>query len=253
MRARPVLMSILLMLPLGSCERIDDGTDASATGGGTATSAGQRARPAEQPAGGSLTGQTHAEFAAAFVSAVNADDEEQLRALVHRKCLAQITEQNEDFYTEAFLQDLISQVPEGYDIEVTPIEEGDALLLSDQFDYPVRPTHNLRMDFAVSEEFRASIAQQLAPEGDRWAIVIPCPSADTLAAMRESGTLVGDHRARAEELIKELKEPLLGELKELLEQGRTVEAYRRYSEAAGEALITAKSVLTLVDADSADD
>jgi hypothetical protein len=244
------------MLPMGSCERIDERAEVAEADGDDAVSVDQRARSAGRPtaqAGDFVTGQTHEEFAAAFVSAVNADDEEQLRALVHRKCLAQITEQNEDFYTEVFLQDLISQVPEDYGIDVTPIGMEDQLLLGDQFDYPVRPTHDLRIDFAVNEEYGASIAQQLAPEGDHWAIVIPCPSADTLAAMRESGALVEDHRARAEELIKELKEPLLGELKELLGQGRTVEAYRRYSEATGEVLITAKSVLTLVDTDLADD
>jgi len=215
---------------LVSCKRQDEGTDVAPANERTAT-----------------TAQSHAEFAAAFVSAVNADDEEKLRALIHSRCLARITEDNEDFYNEVLLQALVNEIPKDYEIDATPIGENDSLPFGEVFDYPIRPTHNLQIRYAVSPDVGASIVQQLALENDRWAIVIPCPSAEALVTMRESKALVENRKARAKELIRELNDPLLSEVKELLEQERTIEAYQRYSEATGETLATAADVLALID------
>ena len=159
------------------------------------------------------------------------------------------TEENEDFYKEVFLQTLVNKIPEEYEINVTQIAEGDPLPFGEVFDYPVRPTHNLQIQYAVNDDVGASIVQQLAPESNRWAIVIPCPSAEALRTMRESKTLVENRKARAKELVRELKDPLLSELKGLLEQGRLVEAYQRYSKATGETLATAADVVALIGAE----
>lgn len=127
-----------------------------------------------------------AALAEAFISAVNTDDQQKLQALLHSQCRAHITAENQGFFDVAFDRDLAQTVPAEHKWGFVPVPEGP-LLLSDAFTFPVRPTHQLQITFGDDPEKPERFTHYVARDGERWALVIPYPTDEALAKMREDG------------------------------------------------------------------
>ena len=55
-------------------------------------------------------------------------------------------------------------------------------MFAEQFDYPVRPTHLLQIDFATGSNSSTTLLLQVVREGQEWREVVPCPRPETIAA-----------------------------------------------------------------------
>jgi hypothetical protein len=124
----------------------------------------------------------------AFISAVNTDDKLKLQALLHSQCRAHITAENQGFFDVAFDRDLALAVPAEYEWGFVRVPEGP-LLFANAFTFPVRPTHQLQITFGDDPEKPERITHYVARDGERWALVIPYPTDETLAKMREAGRI----------------------------------------------------------------
>jgi len=127
-------------------------------------------------------------LAEAFISAVNSDDRQKLEGLVHSQCRAHITPDNRGFFDAAFDHDLAESVPAQHEWGFVRMPEGPPPL-SHAFNFPVRPTHQLQITFGDDPEEPERITHYVARDGKRWAIVIPYPTEEALARMREAGRI----------------------------------------------------------------
>jgi hypothetical protein len=103
-------------------------------------------------------------------------------------------------------------------------------LPADGFFYPVQPTYELNLEFGGDG---TEVIRYLAPLGGSWFIVVPCPNEKGMAFFRESIAEGNAQKQRAAELVAELKDPQLGELKDILKRRGMLDAVKRYQEATG--------------------
>lgn len=191
---------------------------------------------------------TQKNYVVRYVQAINSKDENQLKALMHPGYLSCINDSNKDYFEDAFQRSLRNDIPEDYKGSVVPLEEEDILKEVDGaqqlgLSYPVKPTHQLQIDFNESEYSSVTIIRKLVQEGDSFYETLGCPSAEAVAKFREIKLKKDADHLRAKELFYELKDPLFSELTNLINEGREMEAWRKYSEATGETLAMAKEVL----------
>ncbi|SRR5579883_65897 len=100
----------------------------------------------------------------------------------------------------------------------------------DGFFYPLQPQYELRLQF---DEARTEVIRYLAPAGERWYVVVPCPNEKGMAYLREQKAAAKAQKERAAQLLAELKDPLRGELTAMLKQHRLRDAVKRYQQATG--------------------
>jgi hypothetical protein len=187
------------------------------------------------------------QFIKEYVAAVNSKDVEKVKRLVHPKCLVCITDANRDYYHDYFSSEIEELIPDNYKItNIKPIGKDEPLLMSEAFSYPVRPTHWVQIDFERGPYDSTSILRQIIKSEDTWFMVLPCPTPITVKQFRGAKIKKEKQKERAMVLFRELKGPLLSELKELLKEGKKIQAWKRYSAETGEPLSMAKEVLLLL-------
>ena len=184
------------------------------------------------------------QFIAKYIATVNAHDVEQLKRLVHPKCLACINNENQDYFHDYFSREIKESIPNNYKItNIRPISTVEPLLMPEAFSYPVRPTHWVQIDFARGAYDFKSILRQIVRVEDAWFMVVPCPTPNTVKRFRQAKIAKEKQKERAKVLFGKLNDPLFSELKQLLEEGKKVQAWKRYSSVTGESLSMAKEVL----------
>jgi hypothetical protein len=187
------------------------------------------------------------QFIKEYVAAVNAKDVEKLKRLVHPKCLVCINNENRDYYHDYFSSEIKESIPDNYKIgNVKSIGKDEPVLMPEAFSYPVRPTHWVQVDFERGPYDSTSILRQIVKLNDTWFMVVPCPTPNTVKQFRGAKIRREKRKERAKALFKELKDPLLSELKELLKEGKKIQAWKRYRAETGESLSMAKEVLLLL-------
>ena len=187
------------------------------------------------------------QFISDYVAAVNGQDIDGLKRLVHPKYLACINNENQAYFHDYFSREIKESIPNNYKIaKITQIGNAEPLLMAEAFSYPVRPTHWVQIDFARSAYDSKSILQQIVKVEDAWFMVVPCPTPDTVRRFRQAKIAKETQKERAKVLFGKLNDPLLSELKQLLEEGKKVQAWKRYSSVTGESLSMAKGVLALL-------
>ncbi len=187
------------------------------------------------------------QFIGKYVAAINAKDIVALKELVHPECLACINDENRDYYDEYFSGEIKGHIPDNYKIlDIKPIDKDEPLLMSDMFSYPVRPAYWAQIDFEIEPYNSKSILRQVVKSENTWFMVLPCPKPETVKKFREMRIAKEKQKERAGLLIQELKDPLLSELKDILKEGRKIQAWKRYSAETGESISMAKEVLSLI-------
>jgi len=133
--------------------------------------------------------------------------------------------------------------PVGYKVTAIPISRVPGELPSDgKSDYPVRPTHQLQIDFGTATK-GATVLLFVAQAGGAWREVLPCPRSDVVAQAK-ANQIAGQQLAeKVDTLVRGMPVELRAEITALLQAGRKVDAIKRYTAATHEDLSTAKSVI----------
>jgi hypothetical protein len=126
---------------------------------------------------------------------------------------------------------------------MTPVRAGQPLLFADKFDYPVRPTHHLQLDFQPEPMRSSTVLLQVAREEGRWYEVTPCPKPATIAAVKAAREAEAKRLERVQALVASAAPELRETVVRLYQDGRRIDAIKHYAGATGEDLTTAKDVV----------
>ena len=194
----------------------------------------------------------HRRFAEQYVAAARARDAERYRRLVHPKSLACINDDNRDFYDDWIARAFRWKWSGPYRIvTVRALAKGAPLSVPPGMAaYPVAPTHQIQIDLEMSATRSASLVAEIVSNGGAWLQVLPCPTAEGLAAFRSARQATAAQEARAHTLTAGLAAPLRAEIMALLKDGRRIDAMRRYAAASGEDLAMARRVIDLLEGEA---
>jgi hypothetical protein len=183
-------------------------------------------------------------FVRDFVSAVNSRSVDRRLALVHPGSRACAGGEVGEWWRDAVARQARDPVPPTYRASI--VELGGGLPFGERFDYPVTPTHQLQLDYALGPNRSRTVVVLLATADERWTEVVPCAKAETVAAISARRQA----RAKEVERIKALAARAAPDLRDavlaLYRAGRSREAYQAYVRASGEDLATAKAVVELL-------
>jgi hypothetical protein len=183
-------------------------------------------------------------FVGDFVAALNSGSLERRLALVHPGTRACTAGEVGEWWREAVTRQAREPVPAQHTARIA--ELASAPPFGERFDYPVRATHQLQLDYTPAPNRSRTVLVLLARDGNRWMEVVPCATADTLAAIRARR----QERAKDAERIKALADRAPADVREtvvtLYTSGRRVDAYQAYVRASGEDLATARAVVELL-------
>jgi hypothetical protein len=93
------------------------------------------------------------------------------------------------------------RIPADFKWRVTNIPAGEAPFFADKFDYPVRPTHRLQIDFNLVPGKTTTILLQLVYAGNRFQEITGCPTPETVEAARVANQERGRRAAKVAELV----------------------------------------------------
>jgi hypothetical protein len=179
-----------------------------------------------------------------FVAALNSGSLERRLALVHPGTRVCTEGEGGEWWREAVARQARDPVPPQHTAQIA--ELAGLPPFGERFDYPVRPTHQLQLDYAPAPHRSRTLLVLLARDGSRWMEVVPCATADTLAAIRARR----QERAKEAERIKALAAGTPVEVRErvlkLYRSGRGLDAYQAYAQTSGEDLATARAVVELL-------
>ena len=181
-----------------------------------------------------------------FVDAVNSKSVERRVALLHPKSQACVNAQTQPYYDWIFSRQLKYVIPEKYKVATKPLAGKGPLPSDGKSDYPLRPSHQLQIDFDAGPYSAISIVMLIVRDGGRWYEVLPCPRPDAIAGMRAIEAKRAEQERKVKSLVAKLADPLRAEIIALARQGRRIDAIKRYQDASGESLTTAKDVVDLL-------
>lgn len=185
-------------------------------------------------------------FVERYVDALRAKDVGGLKALVHPKSLACIRPETAAFYDDVFAGRIGHPADAQYRASAQPIAPGQPLFMEEDVTYPVRPTHWIQIDLILGATSEMTLMVHTVAEHDQWLEVLPCPTPATLQKYRAAKANASREEGRAQELLRNLKDPLRSELLDLLRDGRKVSAIMRYNQEAGEDLSLSRRVIELL-------
>lgn len=185
-------------------------------------------------------------FAKEFVDAVNSKNTERRLALLHPKSRACINAQTQAYYDWMFSRQSKHVIPAAYKITTNPVPSDTPLMSDGRSDYPLRPTQQLQIDFETGPYRSTSIVLLIARDGASWREVLPCPRPDAIAGIRAVEAERAQQERRIQSLIAKLADPLRSEIIALARKGQRIDAIKKYRDATGEDLSTAKSVVDLL-------
>lgn len=183
-------------------------------------------------------------FVQALVEAINSKDTAKRKALVHPGSL-QCATQQDTLLDEQFARQARLPVPTNGRWTLTPAHPGQPLF-ADKFDYPVRPTHLLQLDFETGPNRSTTLLLQLAKHGNDWREVSACPKPETAAAAKVASQARARQQEKVAQLLKSIPPKLKHEVVALLKDGRKIDAIRHYRAASNEDLSTAKAVIDAI-------
>jgi hypothetical protein len=185
-------------------------------------------------------------FARLFVDAVNSKSPERRLALLHPKSKACINAQTQPFYDWIFARQSKRAIPAKYKAAAEPLAGKQSLPSDGKSDYPLRPSHQLQIDFDTGPYSSTSIVLFIVRDGARWYEVLPCPRPEAISGIPAIEAKRAEQERKVESLVAGLTDPLRAEIIALARQGRRIDAINKYREASGQDLTTAKEVVDLL-------
>lgn len=185
-------------------------------------------------------------FVKKLVDAINSKSLDRRKALVHPKLLACATAEPDSFYHWMVTRQARNTVPAGYKWTIKPVPPDQPLMFADKFEYPVRPTHVVQLDFETGPNRGTTMILHIANDSKQWHEVIACPKPETIAAGRAARQAEAKRAERARALAAKIPPQLKQQVTDLLAQGRRIDAIKHYRDASGEDLATAVDVVKLL-------
>jgi len=188
-------------------------------------------------------------FVRDYMAAVSARDLSALKRLVHPASLACVDDTNRDFFDFVFARELRERPVATYRVtRIDPLPGPPPLPGSPAlFRYPVRPTHEVQIDFETEPARSTTLVRQIALVHGAWFEVVVCPTAEGVQAFRQRQQAAERQRIRAAELAAAIQEPLLSELRGLLGHRQRLQAIKRYQEQSGADVTTAVAVIDVLE------
>jgi hypothetical protein len=191
-------------------------------------------------------GQPVDAFVASVIDAINSKSLERRRALLHPASLPCADTEPDSFYRFMVDEQSKDPIPAGSTWKVAPVPPDQPLPSSDKFDYPIRPTHTLQIDFDLTPRRSKRLILQLVHDGDRWFEMTACARAQTADGVRLRRQLAAPRAERVRALVAAMPPALRAELVELVKAGRRDDAVRRYQAATHEDPAWAVEVVELL-------
>jgi len=187
-----------------------------------------------------------------WLKAVRANDNAALTRFLHPQVRACINDRTREFFESGDLLKPKGLTPQHRITKLTP-QSGPGNLFGlpeDGFAYPVQPAYELILEASQGDTQITQISQiirYLAPSGGSWYFVVPCPNEKGMAFFHESLAQGDEQKRQVAVLVRELKDPLLGELKDLLKQHRKIDAVKKYQQATGQDLTLSVMVMNAIE------
>ncbi len=177
-------------------------------------------------------------FGAKYVAALNAKDSTKLWSYLAPETRACVTPENKDYYDAIFGSQMDDTIPSDYKLELLPVNEDNVKAMSDLAYFPVKPVHQLQIDYQTGNS-GGSIILYLVRENGRWFAGQPCSKPAAIQQYRDGAA----DRARFKDLASQIKDPLRSELLKLLAAGDTPTAIDKYKSATNSDMRTSMLVL----------
>jgi len=182
-------------------------------------------------------------FVLRLVEAMNTGNPEARRALLHPRTHRCAGGEGAPMWEHMVRRQALHAIPPDHKWKMTPVRAGQPLLFADKFDYPVRPTHHLQLDYQPEPMRSATIVVQVAREEGRWYEVAACPKPATIAAAKAAREAETKRMERVQALVASAGPELRETVARLYQDGRRIDAIKHYASATGEDLTTAKDVV----------
>ena len=169
-------------------------------------------------------------FVKPWVQALQSRDKARIEKFFHPATRACINASTRDFFASILDQEADSKAAGTYHIaKLSPLTAAPpAILPEDGFQYPVKPTYEINLDFQGGDD----IIRFLAPSNGSWFEVYPCPNAKGMDYFRQQAAAGLAQRRQVAQLVAGLKDPLRAQLKNLLRKQQKIEAVKQFSAAA---------------------
>ena len=177
-------------------------------------------------------------FAAQYVAAINAKDSAKLWSYLAPESRACVTPENRDVYNTLFAVQMEETIPRGYMLNLTPVNENNAKAMAGQPYFPVKPEHQLQIDYQIGND-SYGIVLFLVRENGRLYAAQPCATAKFIAEFRAGAP----DREKFKQTAAQIQDPLRAQLLALIAQHDTAAANSRYKEATSSDYHTAVLVI----------
>ncbi len=127
---------------------------------------------------------TSDQLADAFVASVNDKDGDRLAGLIHPGCLTDLTSLEQKFLDEQLERNFSRTIPEGHSATVAGLK-GDELPFGDAMRWPIRPTHQIAIEFNTDEHSSVSIIRFLREQDGEWSMVVCFPNDENMKLYEE--------------------------------------------------------------------
>lgn len=181
-------------------------------------------------------------FVQKVVAAINRNDMDARKKLMHPDAMA-CDQALKQAMADAAYAPKQSKIPPGYRWHISKMPAGMAGWFPDKFDYPVRPTHQLQIDFDITPTRSESTLLQMVRYGNEWREVTGCPKPETVLEAKQAAKSRGKQEEHIRELAANIAPKLKGEVLQFLAEGRKIDAYLYYRNATNEDLAVAKGVI----------
>lgn len=124
-------------------------------------------------------------FVEEYMNAVNSDNLDKLKSLIHQKSLSCITEENKEFFDDQFSDQLKKNIPLDHNVYVKEVNPDDKLPFADYFSYPVHPTHLIQINYELGKNKEMNLMIFVVNQNERYLKVLPCPKPGFMKKYRE--------------------------------------------------------------------
>jgi hypothetical protein len=189
------------------------------------------------------------QFVKNYVTALRSKDAQKVFENFHpayRACVSPENKSSFDWVTR-----LMGDLP-STDYKVANIKPADpkqtfgaTFLPADGFPYPVKPAYIIQVNFEPTNNGTSfyNLMLEVAPDHGSWYWVGPCPNAKGMEFIQQQIREGERQKAEARKRVAELKDPLLSELKQLLQAHDKIGAIKKYRKETGADMTTAVQVI----------
>ncbi len=119
-----------------------------------------------------------------FIAAVNAKSKEKQKETIHPQCFADLSSVQKEYLDETLARDFRKTIPDKRTVKVSKLDEG-TLPFGDMVVWPLKPTHQLEIEFNGGENSSSNIIRFIAKEKDLWFIIVPMINDENLKKYEE--------------------------------------------------------------------